>query len=124
MSTALAPVGAAAAGGELILHAVRIQVRLTPDGGLAGDAGGYQPIDNALGVSHIGGPGVASVAGLDCASVRKTLRLLADGDRDPKSGQCASISTAMKFEATPAFVFENGRLVGAPMRRVMREAQR
>jgi len=87
-------------------------------------AGGYRPIDNALAVMHVGGPGVASTAGVDCASVRKTLRVLADGDPDPKTGACTSVSTGLNFAAKPAFVFDKGVLVGAPRGAPVQQAQR
>ncbi|CAN7273605.1 hypothetical protein LJR225_001357 [Phenylobacterium sp. LjRoot225] len=112
-----------ASGGEFILNHARLRVRLTPQGELVGDAGGYRPIDNALAVMHVGGPGVASTAGVDCASVRKTLRVLADGDPDPKTGACTSVSTGLDFAAKPAFVFDKGVLVGAP-RGPIQQAQR
>ncbi|HEX7855221.1 MAG TPA: hypothetical protein VF503_16150 [Sphingobium sp.] len=97
-------------GGEFVVRHLRLRVRYT-DGNLVGEAGGYRPIDNAIAILHVGGPGVASAAGVECASVRKTLRLLADGDRDPKTKQCTSVSSAMKFAATPAFVFDKGVLL-------------
>lgn len=112
-----------ASGGEFILRHGRIRAKLTPDGGLKGEAGGYRPIDNAMGTKRVGGPGVASTAGLECASVRKTLRLLADGDRDPATGQCTSVSTALSFAALPAFVFDQGALIGAPGGRGLQQAQ-
>lgn len=101
-------------GGEFIVRHMQLRVRLAPDGQLVGKAGGYRPIDNALGVLHVGGPGVASAAGVECASVRKTLRLLADGDPDPKTKQCTTVSTGMAFNAKPAFVFEKGVLLNPP----------
>lgn len=113
-----------ASGGEFMLRHARIRAKLTPEGGLQGEAGGYRPIDNAMGTKRVGGPGVASTAGLECASMHKTLRLLADGDRDPVTGQCASISTALSFAALPAFVFDQGALVGAPGGRAIQQAQR
>ncbi len=113
-----------ASGGELVLNHIRLKVRLTPERGLRGQAGAYQPIDNAIAVPHVGGPGVASVAGLECASVRKTLRVLADGDRDPKTGQCGSVSIGLNFEAAPAFVFDKGVLAGAPGGGGIRQAQK
>lgn len=102
-----------ASGGEFIMKHAQIRASLTTDGELHGEAGGYRPIDNAIAVLHVGGPGVASVAGVECASVRKTLRILADGDPDA-SGHCTSVSTAMTFAAKPAFVFEGETLAGAP----------
>jgi len=103
-----------ASGGEFLINHLRIRARLTPKGELEGEAGGYRPLDNAIATLETGGPGVASAAGIDCASVRKTLRVLADGDRDPKTGACASISEGLDFGAKPAFVFDKGVLVGAP----------
>lgn len=106
-----------ASGGELVFRHARLRVRLQPDGTLAGVAGAYRPIDNAIGVLEVGGPGVASTAGVDCASVRKTLRMLADGDPDPSTGACTSISMGLEFAAKPAFVFDHGALAGAAMLR-------
>lgn len=103
-----------ASGGEFILNHARIRVRLNDRGELVGDAGGYRPIDNAIGVLRVGGPGVANTAGVECASIRKTLRVLADGDRDPATGQCTSVSTGLNFHAKAAFIFDRGRLAGAP----------
>jgi hypothetical protein len=101
----------AVSGGEFIVRHIRLRVRRTEDGELTGEAGGYRPIDNAIGILHVGGVGVASVAGVECASVRKTLRILADGDPDPKTKQCTSVSSGMTFNAKPAFIFDKGSLV-------------
>jgi hypothetical protein len=103
-----------ASGGEVILKRARLRVKLQPNGDLAGDAGGYRPLDNVIGTLEVGGPGVASTAGVDCASVRKTLRMLADGDPDPKTGACTTVSMGLDFAARPAFVFDHGALAGAP----------
>lgn len=105
-----------ATNGEYLLNKARFRFRRQADGGLQGQAGGYRPIDNAIAVLETGGPGVASAAGVECASVRKTLRVMADGDRDPKTGQCASVSTGLEFAAAPAFVFEHGVLVAGPQK--------
>lgn len=115
-----------ASGGEVVLRHFKIQARLTPDGELSGEAGGYRPLDNAIAPFEVGGPGVASAAGVDCASVRKTLRILADGDADPKTGACTTISEGLDFGAKPAFVFDHGRLIGVPGpgRRIPRQAVR
>jgi hypothetical protein len=34
------------------------------------------------------------------------MKRLADGDRDPKTGQCTSISTQYRIKAVPAFVVD------------------
>lgn len=113
-----------ASGGEYIVKRIRIRVKLTPDGDLKGQAGGYRGIDNILAVPHVGGSGVGSVAGLECASVRKTLRLMADGDRDARTGQCTTVSMGLTFGARPAFVFDKGVLVASPGGGAMRQAMR
>lgn len=101
-------------GGEFMVRHLRLRVRYK-DGELIGEAGGYRPIDNAIAILHVGGPGVASAAGVECASVRKTLRLLADGDPDARTRQCTSVSSSMTFAAKPAFVFDaNGVLLNVP----------
>lgn len=99
-------------GGEFILRRAQFRLRLSTNGQLTGEAGGYRPIDNALGGARVAGPGYAQDAGMDCASVYKTLRLLADGDPDPATGGCTSISQGLVFSAVPAFVFDGRRLVG------------
>lgn len=101
-------------GGEYILKHLRFRVKRLPDGNLDGVGGAYRPIDNALAIQQVGGEGVASTAGVECASVRKTFKLLADGDRDPKTGQCTTVSTGLDVTATPAFVFDGHRLIGSP----------
>lgn len=100
--------------GEFIMRRTRLRLKLQPNGEIAGEAGGYRPFDNVLGTLEVGGPGVASTAGVDCASVRKTLRLLADGDPDPRTGVCTTVSMAIDLQAKPAFIFDHGVLAGAP----------
>lgn len=100
-------------GGEVIVRDFTMKVRLNADGNLVGMAGGYRPIDNAMAVPRIGGPGVANTAGLECAALRRSLRIHADGHRDPRTRQCTTLSSAMHFAATPAFVFESGKLLNS-----------
>jgi hypothetical protein len=113
-----------ASGGEFIMRHARLRVKLQPDGELSGVMGGYRPLDNVIGTLEVGGPGVASTAGVDCAAVRKTFKALADGDPDPKTGACTTLSMALDFAAKPAFVFEKGALAGAPGGGATRTAQR
>ena len=46
----------------------------------------------------------ALVAGIDCAAYHATLKKLADGIRDPRTGQCSGVSSAEQMSAVPAFV--------------------
>lgn len=114
----------AASGGELVLNHFRIRAKLNAAGELEGEAGAYRPLDNAIATLEVGGPGVATAAGVDCASVRRTMRTLADGDPDPKTGACTTISMGLGFGAKPAFIFDKGVLTAAPGGGSIRQAQR
>jgi hypothetical protein len=82
----------------------RLRLTFQPDGTLKGFIGGYQPLEEFVDSTSMGGLGSAMVAGIDCAGQWNTLRKLADGDRDPKTGQCSTISSALELSAVPAFV--------------------
>ena len=82
---------------------VRFTLRLEPDGGLTGLLGGYRPLMNISTVGYCC-RGTASTANTDCASEYKTFVMMADGDPDPETGQCTTISAAHKIVGIPAFV--------------------
>jgi hypothetical protein len=82
----------------------RIGIALQPDGTIKGLVAGYQPLNEFVDSTSMGGIGSLLVAGIDCAGKWNTPKKLADGDRDPKSGQCTTISSAMELRAVPAFV--------------------
>jgi hypothetical protein len=86
------------------LRRARLRLTIRPDGTLGGVVGGYQPIWNMLQSPSIGGAGAAVDAGIDCAAELKTLKAMADGIKDPKTGQCTGVSSAMELKAVPAFV--------------------
>jgi hypothetical protein len=85
----------------------KLRLAFRPDGSLEGMLGGYEkPLDymrHEIG----GGRGTALTAGIDCASRYNTFMKLADGVRDPKTGQCTRLSSAWRVTASPAFVFDN-----------------
>jgi hypothetical protein len=85
-------------------HEGVLRLTFQPDGTLEGLVGGYKPLFDAILSPALGGAGSAIVAGIDCAAELKTLRKYADGMRDPKTGQCTGISSAMQVSAVPAFV--------------------
>ena len=68
--------------------------------------GGYVPFTVFMIHQIFGGAANVTNAGIDCASEYDTIKAMADGDRDPKTGQCNRISTAMVVGAVPAFVFD------------------
>ena len=85
-------------------HEGMLRLTFQPDGSVKGLVGGYRPLFDAILSPSLGGAGSAIVAGIDCAAELKTLRKFADGMRDPKTGQCTGISSAMQIDAVPAFV--------------------
>jgi hypothetical protein len=85
----------------------RLKLAIRPDGTLEGILGGYElPVD-LLHAMIGGGRGTAQIAGIDCAAMFNTLMKLADGGRDPNTGQCTRDSTAYRVTATQAFVFDH-----------------
>jgi hypothetical protein len=86
----------------------RSKLRLTfnPDGTLSGVMGGYVPLTMYMLQAIGGGAGTVTVGNQDCNSQYRTIKALADGERDPATGQCNRISDARLIEATPAFVFD------------------
>ncbi len=82
----------------------KLQLTFQPDGSLRGMLGGYKPVFDVIQSPGIGGVGSALVAGIDCAQYLQTLRKYADGIRDPKTGKCSGVSSAMQIRAIPAFV--------------------
>lgn len=92
---------------EYHFYRSRFELRILPDGSLKGLFGGYQPYRNVIQGTILGGLGAATAAGIDCAAQYHTLKQLADGMRDPRTGECTAISAAMEVAAVPAFVFDN-----------------
>ena len=94
----------------------RLRLTFQPDGSLLGMVGGYRPIFEEIQSPALGGVGSATVAGIDCAGELATLKKLADGIRDPKTGQCTAVSGAMRLNAIPAFVNDVRTPAGASAR--------
>lgn len=82
----------------------RLRVAFQPDGSIKGYLGGYRPVFDVIQSPAIGGPGSALVAGIDCAAMLTTLKKNADGERDPATGKCTAVSSALELTAVPAFV--------------------
>jgi hypothetical protein len=82
----------------------RVRLEFQSDGSVTGMLGGYRPVFDVTQSPGIGGAGSALTAGIDCAAVMSTLRKLADGIRDPRTGKCTGVSSAIRIRAVPAFV--------------------
>ena len=95
---------------EFWLRSARIRAEVLDDGRIKGVVGGYWDIENLYSVlndQNIGdrpqGRNAAHARGFMCAGIYHAMPRVADGHPDPESGQCTSISTAILFEAVPAF---------------------
>jgi hypothetical protein len=91
-------------GSEFDLAHGRLRLEFQPDGTAKGMVGGYMPLLHIMGSARGGGRGSVNVAGINCAGQFTALRMMADGDKDPKTGQCRKISYAYELFAVPAFV--------------------
>jgi hypothetical protein len=96
---------------EFWFRDARIRGEVQPDGRIKGIVGAYWPIDNlffTLNEQWIGdhhqGRNAAKSRGFMCAGIYHAMPRVADGHPDPETGRCTSISTAIHFEAVPAFV--------------------
>lgn len=105
------------------LQGARLQLTFMPNGGVEDFLAGYTPVEtlyNAMlgfrdGKDAAGNPsparayssvGAALVHNLTCQGAYYALHQNADGDRDPATGRCRSISTQYRIEAVPAFIVE------------------
>lgn len=93
------------------LRDARIRAEVGADGRIVGVLGAYWDSENFWSMMNdhtIGGTpqgrNAAFNRGFMCAGLYHAIARVADGHPDPKTGQCTSISTALHFEAKPAFV--------------------
>ena len=110
---------------ERPLNHARLKMTLSADGMLEGYLAGYTPVDELYDYQYayrdgknvkgdpadrklimVSGSGQAYVNGHTCNGAYYALHENADGDRDPKTGQCTSISTQYRVKAIPAFVVD------------------
>lgn len=108
---------------ERPLNDARVQLTLSEDGTLEGYLAGYTPVEDMYDLQYgfrngknakgdpadpkliaLSSNGQAAVLGHSCNGAYHALHELADGDRDPATGKCTSISTQYRIKAIPAFV--------------------
>ena len=82
----------------------KLRLAFQSDGSVTGMLGGYRPVFDVIHSPALGGAGSALVAGIDCAANLRTLRQYADGLRNPRTGKCEGVSSAIRITAIPAFV--------------------
>ena len=102
----------------------RLRMNIMKDGSLDGILAGYTEVDELfdylVGLRSAkdanGNPapgrfhsslGSARSAGLTCNGIYHAMKQLADGHRDPKTGQCGAISTQYRLKAVRTFVVDN-----------------
>lgn len=93
------------------LRDARIRATLLADGRIEGMLGAYWDNENFWSMMNdhwIGdrhqGRNAAFNRGFMCAGLYHAIPRVADGHPDPETGRCTSMSTALHFEARPAFV--------------------
>lgn len=110
---------------ERPLRHARLQARFTDDGVLEGYLAGYTPAEALYDFQYgfrnattdAGEPAnpkmLVNLASLAASAMNRTcngayhaIYALADGDLDPRTGRCTSLSTQYFFRATPAFVVD------------------
>lgn len=95
----------------------KLRFAFQPDGSIRGMVGGYKPVFDVFQSAAMGGPGSPLVAGIDCAQYLQTLRKFADGLKDPKTGKCTAVSSAMQLSGIPAFVTDIPAATGPVQKR-------
>jgi hypothetical protein len=110
---------------ERILTQARAQMTLSKDGVLEGYLAGYTPVEDLYNFEYafrngknakgepadsrlilISSIGRAATLTYSCNGAYHAMHELADGDPDPATGKCTSISTQYRLKAIPAFVVE------------------
>jgi hypothetical protein len=105
------------------LQDARLRMSFTPDGGLEGILAGYTNLEDLydfqygfrngkdgagkpapLQLRQISSIGQAAVLNHTCNGAYFEMKQLADGHRDPATGQCTSISMQYRLKVIPAFV--------------------
>src|SRR5262249_26547734 len=89
-------------------HRARLKLHFEPNGEMTGILAGYRPLMNIMTVGYCC-KGTASTSNRDCASEYNTFLQMADGDPDPETGKCTTISATHKLVGVPVFVVHEGR---------------
>jgi hypothetical protein len=102
--------------GERWFRDARLRARFNEAGRLDGVLGFYWDTENFFRIHNdhqIDGNHTGRLLALArlymCAGMYHALGRLADGHPDPATGRCTSISSALRFQATPAFVITDPR---------------
>lgn len=89
---------------EWFFRDARLRLEVQADGTAKGLLAGYFDVDTAYDTIRQQHMSTAVLGGYTCPSLYVALHRLADGNRDPESGQCRGISTAYAIQMVPAFI--------------------
>jgi type VI protein secretion system component Hcp len=87
---------------ELTLYDARMRLQIMPDGTLKGVLGGYQDWRRIMMVNA--NSTAESYYGFQCPAMYNAFKRLADGLKDPDTGEYNGVSSAYDVEGVPAFV--------------------
>ena len=82
----------------------RLRLEMQADGSLKGHLSGYQDWNQMFWSTAKGGWLLEKFSSGNCPGQYYALQHMADGDPDPKTGQCTTISSDYGLEAVPAFL--------------------
>ena len=87
-----------------LIERPRLKLTLLANGGAKGYFGGYMPISHYQQTSGDTGAQGEHFTGQPCNFMWWAVKQYADGGKNPKTGQCETISTSFRIEAVPAFI--------------------
>lgn len=93
--------------GDLTFSNAYVLMETMADGSVSGVIVGYQAIEEVYEIfGRQAGRAGAEALSYTCTGLWGALQSQADGDYDPRTGMCSSISVAYRFTAIPAFVVQ------------------
>jgi hypothetical protein len=91
--------------GDLTLHHAWVRAELLPDGGVSGLIAGYQPVEEIYDIfGRQAGAAGAEALSYSCSGLHEAFVAQADGDFEPVTHTCSSLSVAYRFAGIPVFV--------------------
>jgi hypothetical protein len=91
--------------GDLTLRHAWIRAELLPDGTTVGQIAGYQPVEEVYDIfGRQAGYAGAEALSYTCTGLYAAVTAEADGDFDPVTHTCSSLSVAYRFAGIPVFV--------------------
>jgi dienelactone hydrolase len=99
------PINIQIVAGDLTFRHAYLRLARQPDGAVRGQIFGYQPVEEFYDIfGRKAGQAGALALGYTCTGFHAALVSAADGDYDPTTGRCTSLSTGYSFSAVPAFI--------------------